>query len=135
MAFSKQQREKIYLKYSGKCAYCGCDITIKQMQIDHIIPQKDFLHYIKNRVRIPYFLTHLTELDVNNDDNLNPACIVCNKWKSSHDLELFRSELFEQIKRLNDYSSNYRIAKRYGLLEEKLKPIKFHFEQFLTTAL
>ncbi len=131
MAFSKQQREKIHSKYQGKCAYCGCEITLKQMQIDHIIPQREFLSHVKNRFRIPYFLNHLTEFDVNNEDNLNPACVVCNKWKSAHDLELFRSELFEQIKRLNAYSSNYRIAKRYGLLEESLKPIKFHFEQFL----
>ena len=121
MAFSKQQREKIHLKYSGKCAYCGCEITVPKMQVDHIIPQREFSNRIKNKFRIPYFLTHLTEFDVNNEDNLNPACVVCNKWKSAHDLELFRSELFEQIKRLNFYSSNYRIAKRYGLLEETLK--------------
>ena len=131
MAFSKKQREKIHSKYNGKCAYCGCEISVKQMQVDHIIPQRNFLSHVKNRFRIPYFLTHLTEDDVNHEDNLNPACVVCNKWKSAHDLELFRSELFEQIKRLNSYSSNYRIAKRYGLLEETLRPIKFHFEQFL----
>lgn len=131
MAFSKQQREKIHSKYNGKCAYCGCEITIKQMQIDHIIPKREFLSHVKNRFRVPYFLNHLTENDVNNDDNLNPACIVCNKWKSAHDLELFRSELFEQIKRLNSYSSNYRIAKKYDLVEEKLKPITFHFENLV----
>ena len=129
MAFSRTEREKIYAKYNGKCAYCGCDMTIKQMQVDHIIPQREFLTHVKNRFRIPSFLTHLTETDVNHNDNLNPACGVCNKWKSAHDLELFRSELFEQIKRLNSYSSNYRIAKRYGLLQETLKPITFYFEQ------
>jgi len=98
------------------------------MQVDHIIPQREFLFHIKNRFRIPSFLSHLKEVDMNHEDNLNPACIVCNKWKSAHDLELFRSEIFEQIKRLNNYSSNYRMAKKYGLLEETLKPIKFYFE-------
>lgn len=131
MAFSKQQREKIHSKYNGKCAYCGCEISVKQMQVDHIIPKLNFLSHVKNKYRIPYFLNHLTEFDVNHDDNLNPACQVCNKWKSAHDLELFRSELFDQIKRLNLYSSNYRIAKRYGLIEKTLKPIKFYFEAFL----
>jgi len=117
MAFSKKQREGIHSKYNGKCAYCGCDITVKSMQVDHIIPQRSFMQHIKNKYRIPKFLTHIKETDVNHIDNLNPACSVCNKWKSAYDLELFRSEIFEQIKRLNDYSSNYRTAKRYGLLE------------------
>ena len=129
MAFSKKQREIIHSKYNGKCAYCGCDITVKQMQVDHVIPKQYFLQHIKNRNRIPYFLNHLTESDVNHEDNLKPTCSVCNKRKSSLDLELFRTELYEQIKRLNAYSSNYRIAKRYGLLQETLKPITFYFEQ------
>lgn len=126
---TKQNRQLVFDKYNGKCAYCGCDITLKKMQVDHIIPKIDFAIHIKNRIRIPDFLKHLTESDVNHIDNLNPACSICNKWKSAHHLELFRSELFEQIKRLNAYSSNYRIAKRYGLLEETLKPIKFYFEE------
>lgn len=128
MAFSKQQREKIHLKYNGRCAYCGCEITLKQMQIDHIIPQREFLYHVRNKWNIPDFLNHLTEFDVNHDDNLNPACAVCNKWKSAYNLELFRSELSEQVKRLNAYSSNYRIAKRYGLVSETPKPIEFYFE-------
>lgn len=124
-------RKLIIAKYNNRCAYCGCEITLKQMQVDHIIPKSEFLSHIKNRIHIPYFLTHLTEIDVNHWDNLNPACIVCNKWKSAHHLELFRSELFEQIKRLNTNSSSFRIAKRYGLVEETLKPIIFYFEAFI----
>ena len=31
----KINREEVYNKCGGHCAYCGNDITIKQMQIDH----------------------------------------------------------------------------------------------------
>lgn len=130
MTFSKKERDLIHKKYSGHCAYCGCEITLKQMQVDHIIPRLNFAKSISNKVRIPTFLRHLTKDDVNNTDNLNPSCCICNKWKSAHDLELFRNELSDQIKRLNLYSANYRIAKRYGLLNEIKKPIKFYFETF-----
>ena len=131
MAIPKETRQKVYDKYDGHCAYCGTKIDYKNMQVDHIIPQREFANHITRGFRIPAFLKHLTDLDVNHIDNLNPACRVCNNWKSAHDLELFRKELYEQIKRLNAYSSNYRIAKKYGLLEESLKPIVFYFEDII----
>lgn len=128
MVFSKQKRIEIHSKYNGKCAYCGEDILLKDMQIDHIIPQEMYVKHVRNNFRIPSFLKHLTEVDMNHDDNLNPSCRVCNKWKSAHDLEFFRRELSEQVKRLNERSSNYRIAKKYNQIEEVVKPIVFYFE-------
>lgn len=128
MAFSKQQRIEIYSKFNGKCAYCGAEIQVKDMQVDHIIPQMNFIQHVRNRFRIPVFLSHLTETDMNHTDNLHPACRVCNKWKSAHDLELFRRELSEQVNRLNSYSTNYRIAKKYGQIQETVAPIRFFFE-------
>ena len=129
MAFSKKQREEVYGKYNNKCAYCGCDITLKQMQVDHIIPRIDFQQHINSKINVPHFLLHLTDNDVNHIDNLNPACPVCNKWKSFHTLELFRSEISEQLNRLNERSANYRMAKRYNLLEETPREIVFYFEK------
>jgi len=129
MAFKKQERIKIHNKLNGHCAYCGENIELKDMQVDHIIPQRNFKMSIKNNFRVPEFLSHLTLEDLNHDDNLLPTCRVCNKWKSAHDLELFRNELSEQIHRLNERSSNYRIAKKYGLLAETIKPIVFYFER------
>ena len=115
MAFTKKQREKIHSKYGGNCAYCGCEITVKEMQIDHIIPKRRFKEGDKS---------------VDDEVNLNPACGVCNNWKTGNGLETFRNELSEQINRLNSYSSNFRIAKRYGLVQEIQKPIVFYFENF-----
>jgi hypothetical protein len=54
---------------------------------------------------------------------------VCNKWKSCHSLEVFRFEIQQQLKRLNEYSSNFRLAKKYGLVEEKQQSILFYFEK------
>jgi 5-methylcytosine-specific restriction endonuclease McrA len=126
----KKQRQNVYDKYKGHCAYCGKQIAIKDMQIDHIIPQLNYEWIFKNKIlkMIPEFLNHLTEKDVHNIDNLNPACRVCNKWKSAYHLELFRSEIQEQTKRLQLRSSNYRMAKLYGLVSESDVKVKFHFE-------
>lgn len=32
----KKTRELVLNKYGGKCAYCGCDLTLSTMQVDHI---------------------------------------------------------------------------------------------------
>lgn len=124
----KSNRQKIFEKYGGHCAYCGEEITIKDMQVDHIIPKNEFWSHIKNDIHIPEFLRHLKLNDLNHIDNLNPACRVCNKWKSAFHLELFRFELSEQLKRLHKNIAPYRMAKKYGLIEEKSKPIVFYFE-------
>ena len=66
---------------------------------------------------------------MDNIDNLLPSCRVCNKWKSSHSLEQFRKEIGEQIRRLNEYSPNYRFARKYNLINETPHPIVFYFER------
>ena len=127
-AISKNIRLVIHNKFNGRCAYCGVEIELKQMQVDHVIPHREFHTHIKNNYKIPEFLSHLEEHECDHEDNLFPACRVCNLWKSAMDLEYFRSELERQIKRINETSSNYRIAKKYGLVTENPKPIKFYFE-------
>ena len=56
----KSERTKIYYKYDCHCAYCGKEITEKQMQVDHIQP----------------------EVFQGTDDyyNLNPSCKECNNY-------------------------------------------------------
>ena len=125
----KIDRIAVYNKFNGRCAYCGGEIGFSMMQIDHIIPRRNFLWHVKNRFKVPLFLKHLTENDVNHIDNLFPSCKTCNSWKTAFDIETFRDELEKQIKRLNNYSANYRMAKRYGLVEETEKPIIFYFER------
>lgn len=70
----KKIREQVYQKYNGHCAYCGCKLEYKDMQVDHVIPV-----YGK---------------DGSNDlDNLMPTCRMCNFYKSTYSLEDFRKNL------------------------------------------
>jgi len=138
----KNKRQEVYDKLNGHCAYCGTELKIKEMQIDHIIPQMSWNDVFRNKhinsyfqKFVPKFLEHLTENDLHHIDNLNPACRVCNKWKSAHYLELFRSELQDQVNRLNLRSANYRIAKRFNLINETENKVKFYFETLTTQEL
>ena len=121
-------REMVYQKFDCRCAYCGEQIKLKDMQVDHVVPKSRFQSFIKNRW-VPSFLKHLTEFDCDHLDNLFPACRVCNKWKNDWDLGMFKSEIQQQVKRLFDYSSNFRMAIRYNLIQETGNPVIFYFER------
>ena len=125
----KEERKKIYDKFGGKCAYCGCELNGK-FQVDHLIPQSNFWNYVMNK-RVPPYLSHLTIDDVNHIDNLMPACGSCNNYKSTFHIELFRHEIGELVRRLNSTFTQYRIAKRFGLIKETGMNVKFYFELFL----
>jgi 5-methylcytosine-specific restriction endonuclease McrA len=115
----KEIRQIVYEKYDGHCAYCGIKMKIKEMQVDHLVSQFHFKFNMAEKY---------TDKELNDINNLIPSCRVCNKWKSCHSLEAFRFEIQEQLKRLNEYSSNFRLAKKYGLVEEKPQSILFYFE-------
>ena len=117
---NKETRKFIYEKYNAHCAYCGIKMTIKEMQVDHLVSQ---FHFKFNMAKA------YTDKYLNDISNLMPSCRVCNKWKSAHSLEAFRNEIKEQIHRLNSYSSNYRFAKKYNLVQETPREIVFYFEQ------
>lgn len=128
---TKKDRQTVFDKYSGKCAYCGCEL-VKGWHVDHIqaIRRNDSDEWIEkmNKFRINPLVR-----GQNSIENYNPACRHCNIWKSTFDIEQFRKEVAEQVKRLNAYSSNYRNAKRYGLVSETGIEVKFYFEQFNNT--
>jgi hypothetical protein len=48
--------------------------------------------------------------------------------KGSYDIEVFRRIVSEFITTLNKYNTQYKIAKRYGLIEEKSTEVVFWFE-------
>lgn len=35
-AISQKTRKAVYEKYGGHCAYCGCELDYKDMQVDHV---------------------------------------------------------------------------------------------------
>ena len=108
MGVSKKQREQIYNKYNGRCAYCGQEIEYKNMQVDHIKAK-----YIGGK---------------NEKTNYVPSCRACNFYKSTLDIEDFRIRIETIPQRLNRIFI-FRLAVKYGLIEIKNKKIKFLGEE------
>lgn len=124
----KSDRDIVFNKYGGRCAYCGCELQ-KGWHNDHITP----LRRNETDESIERTNRHRKTPVVRGEDvieNYNPACRQCNIWKSTYSIEQFRKEVAEQINRLNKFSSNYRNAKRFGLVEETGIQVEFYFETF-----
>lgn len=104
------ERQQIYEKFGGRCAYCGCEITIKDMQADHVVP------------------LHLGGAD--DISNLYPACRACNHYKSTYTLERFREIIQRAPVVLMKGSATYRNIVRFGLIQHPEKPtVQFYFER------
>ncbi len=112
----KIDRIAVYNKYSGHCAYCGEEITLKNFQVDH---------------KHPKCLSHFEpDLDTNRQDNLMPACRKCNNHKAGMRLELFRSEIGRQVERLKKNTQFCR-ALRYKQIKITESSIIFYFETLI----
>ena len=122
----KIDREKIYKKYNGHCAYCGEEITVKQMQVDHIIPKR---HYSEKHKCLIVDLREFREYGLNDYQNLNPSCRSCNNRKTAMTLEEFRDEISKQVTRLHRDSTAFRLAKRFNQIKITESPITFYFER------
>ncbi len=111
----KVDRNQILSKYGSNCGYCGVGITIKEMQIDHIIPQcqinrhgEEAIHSIKN---------------------LMPSCRSCNNYKGGSSLEEFRNYLLGKLHERLIKQPMYKVACRFGIIEIKQWDKKFYFER------
>ena len=105
----KIDRQKVYDKYNGHCAYCGKPISIKDMQVDHILPKRNG--------------------GTDDIDNLNPSCRLCNHYKRAADTETFRNVLLgELIKKLMKIYI-FRVALDYGIISINGWDKKFYYEK------
>ena len=111
-SISKATRQKVYEKYGRRCAYCGCRLTMKEMQVDHI-----------NAV-----YTHENDAGLNDIENLMPACRACNFYKSTFGIEEFRKRIETTLNRLEKLLI-YRIAKKYELVRQSGTHVEFWFEK------
>lgn len=107
-AIPKKIRTKVYEKYNGHCAYCGCEMEIGEMQVDHV----ESLYW------------HGGADDIS---NYMPACRACNFYKSTFPLEEFRENLKTIPERL-EKEFIYRLSKKYGIVQETDEPVRFYFE-------
>lgn len=113
---TKKQREIIFNKYGGRCAYCGNHLQ-KGWHVDELLP------VIRHK-------NGLCEHPENyNIDNQMPACPSCNINKHSLPLESFRSLIKGFIKHLTIVNTQYKIASRYGLVKETNNDVIFYFEK------
>ena len=94
--------------YGGHCAYCGREIDIKDMQVDHVQSVK---------------LGGADEIA-----NYRPACRSCNFYKSTMSVEGLREQLGLIVGRL-EKSLTFRLALAHGLIQLTGRPVKFYFEE------
>lgn len=106
---SKEERMKVYQKCNGNCAYCGCEIEYKDMQVDHVKP-----------LRIG---------GVDEISNMLPVCRSCNHYKATLDVEGFRKYPAGIHKRLLRDSVAYQVAERFGVVKHISDEITFYFEK------
>ena len=108
------KREVIKQKFGGRCAYCGC-----------LLGDKWHADHVKAVFR---FCGEMQKPENHNEENIFPSCIKCNLFKATFTIKDFRSEIESQVERARKYSSNFRVAERFGLIEEVKKPVVFWFE-------
>ena len=110
----KIDRNKVYEKYNGHCAYCGVKINFKDMQIDHFNSKYKAVYNGK-------------QID-DSFDNLMPSCVECNRYKSSDNIEVMR-EYLQKSKQILLKTQNLRILNRMGGFSISDEPLKFYFER------
>lgn len=108
---TKDQRTQIWNMCNHRCAYCGCDISFKEMQVDHVIP----LGADKN-------------MEYDTIDNMLPACRSCNHYKSTLSLEAFRKRIGNMHNVLMRDNVTYKNAIRFGVIKPVKKPIIFYID-------
>ncbi len=106
---TKQIREQVYQKYNGRCAYCGHEIAIKDMQVDHIIPKR------------------LGGSD--SIENYNPSCRTCNHYKRATRLEAWREYFLGELSSRISKIYIVKVAERYGMVTFNEWDKKFYFEK------
>ena len=85
------------------------------MQVDHIDP---------------VYFSEYNNLPVDDSlENYNPACRQCNFYKSTFTLEQFRIRLTGVLIPNLRKSFDYRLAQKYGLIQEQIEPVTFYFEK------
>lgn len=90
----KIDRLAVYEKYHGHCGYCGREIAIKDMQVDHMKP-KCFG-------------------GGNDADNLMPTCKKCNHYKRAMSVEGYRILMRDLHKRVSAIYI-HQVAVNFGM--------------------
>lgn len=113
---NKAKRLEVYNKYHGHCAYCGKQMEYKDMQVDHIRPQREWIEFLADGI------------DVDNIENLNPSCRRCNHYKRANSLEGYRKLLLTLHERIRKQYLD-KVAEDYGVIAINPWDGKFYYEK------
>ncbi|HDD2122794.1 TPA: HNH endonuclease [Salmonella enterica] len=134
MALTKKQREKLRMKFGGRCAYCGCELPEKGWHADHVqAVLRKSEQCMKAAEKGIFRLKTTGEVfrpAADCPENLFPSCAPCNLLKTTYSLEMFRKQVSLQVERGHRSSVNFRTAERFGLISVVNKPVVFWFEQY-----
>lgn len=116
---TKKQREEVWNKYDKHCAYCGTELEYKEMQVDHLIPQRRATSQA-GRGRLPVE-------QIETFENYMPSCRSCNLHKRANNLETYRRYVEEIPDKLLS-TFIYKAGLNYKLIKVSTRKIKFYFE-------
>lgn len=105
-------RQAVHAKYNGHCAYCGREIDIKEMQVDHFRSKREMQD----------------APDCNDINNLMPSCRRCNHYKRAGGIEYYRVMLLDMRRKLLDTYLG-KVAVDYGMVEWQGWDGVFYFEK------
>lgn len=121
---NKKDREIIFNKFGGRCAYCGCELT-KGWHISKILSEHPIIDNNGNIV-------------TPNDtiENKIPSCASCNMSRTRDNggitfltIEEFRNQIQRNLEFIQSFPYYQRVL-RFGLITETKKDVKFYFETF-----
>ncbi len=134
MALTRKQRERLRMKFGGRCVYCGCVLPEKGWHADHVqAVLRKSERCMKAAEKGIFRLKTTGEVfrpEADCPENIFPSCAPCNLLKTTYSLEMFRKQVSLQVERGRRSSVNFRTAERFGLISVVNKPVVFWFEQY-----
>lgn len=160
----KSVRAQVFNKYGGKCCWCGevlqngwhVDHREPVVRLMKRVEQHWRHKETKEKIELAGFrkLREMQENEASNwqympakevfdrfqyperntVENMMPACASCNINKHGESIEGFRAMIEKFVNSLNSYSTQYKIAKRYGLIQETQAKVIFYFEKLNNAA-
>lgn len=118
MAIKKSVRKNVYAKFGGHCAYCGRSIAMKEMQVDHYLPQCKEKFYLRR-----------CKIDVHAEENLMPTCRRCNHYKRARTPKQFK-ELMKTLHERLESIYILKIAVDFGMATVQPFDGTFFFERY-----
>ncbi|ECB7885655.1 HNH endonuclease [Salmonella enterica subsp. enterica serovar Gaminara] len=134
MALTRKQRERLRMKFGGRCAYCGCELPEKGWHADHVqAVLRKSERCMKAAEKGIFRLKSTGDVfrpEADCPENIFPSCAPCNLLKTTYSLGMFRKQVSLQVERGRRSSVNFRTAERFGLISVVNKPVVFWFEQY-----